>query len=39
MVPSNRRATVAQIAEKAHAGSERKASEHSALQFVAYGAA
>ena len=39
MVRSNRRATVAQIAQEVNAGSDRKVSEYSALQFVVYGAA
>ena len=36
---SNRRATVAQITEKVHAGSGRKGSEYMVYQFVAYGGA
>ena len=39
MVRSNRRATVAHIAEEVNTGSDRKVSENSLHQFVAYGAA
>ncbi|ROL46064.1 hypothetical protein DPX16_1971 [Anabarilius grahami] len=39
VVRSNRRATVAQIAPEVNAGSDRKVSEYTVHQFVAYGAA
>lgn len=39
VVRSNRRDTVAQIAEKLYGGSDRKVSEHCALQFIVYGTA
>ena len=39
VVRSNRRATVAQIAQEVNAGSDRKVSEYTVHQFVAYGAA
>ena len=39
VVRSNRRATVAQIAQEVNAGSDRKVSEYTVHQFVEYGAA